>query len=49
MKMTIKRKPSELGPVTFVTEYIHYRTRKVMKAQDYGYKAWPLGGSRKKR
>lgn len=26
----------------FVTWYVHYRTGKVMRACDYGYKAWPF-------
>jgi hypothetical protein len=26
----------------FLTEYTHYRTKKVMRAKDYGYKAWPI-------
>jgi hypothetical protein len=29
--------------VRFVTEYWHYRTKKLMRAKDYGYKAWPFG------
>jgi hypothetical protein len=37
------------GEPPFVTEYVHYRTRKLMKASDYGYKAWPFGNRRKKR
>jgi hypothetical protein len=27
----------------FVTEFKHYLTGKVMKASDYGYRAWPFG------
>jgi hypothetical protein len=26
----------------FKTEYIHYRTGKLMRAKDYGWKAWPF-------
>lgn len=37
------------GESGFVTEYVHYRTRKLMKAKDYGYKAWPFGNRPKKR
>lgn len=29
----------------FVTEYRHYRTGKLMRAADFGYKAWPFGPS----
>lgn len=24
----------------FCTEYVHYRTKKLMRASDYGHKAW---------
>jgi hypothetical protein len=27
----------------FVTAYIHYLTGKLMRASDYGYRAWPFG------
>lgn len=27
----------------FVKWYRHYRTGKIMVAEDYGYKAWPFG------
>lgn len=30
------------GDTAWVTEYTHYRTGKVMRASDYGYKAWPI-------
>jgi hypothetical protein len=40
-----KGKPPVEG---FVTEYIHWRSKKVMKASDYGYKAWPLGPKKRK-
>lgn len=33
----------------FVTEYRHYRTGKLMRAKDYGYKAWPFGNNGKKK
>lgn len=29
--------------VSFCTSYRHYRTGKVMKASEYGYKAWHFG------
>jgi hypothetical protein len=38
-----KKKNKPNGPVRFVTEYRHYRTGKLMRARDYGYKAWPFG------
>ncbi|HEY0323270.1 MAG TPA: hypothetical protein VGC66_20100 [Pyrinomonadaceae bacterium] len=44
-KQPLKRE-GELG---FVTEYVHYRTGKLMRARDYGYKAWPFGNRNKKR
>jgi len=33
------------GPPTggFVTEFRHHRTGKLMKASDYGHRAWPIG------
>jgi hypothetical protein len=31
------------GDPPFVTEYVHYRTKKLMRAVDYGYRAWPFG------
>jgi hypothetical protein len=27
----------------YVSEYVHYRTGKLMVAKAYGYKAWPFG------
>jgi hypothetical protein len=33
---------------TWCKQYIHYRTGKLMIASDYGYKAWPFGGKKKK-
>ena len=44
-KQPLKRE----GEPAFVTEYVHYRTRKLMRARDYGYKAWPFGNRRQKR
>ena len=44
-KQPLKRE----GEPGFVTEYVHYRTRKLMRARDYGYKAWPFGNRQKKR
>jgi|GEM_PF-5639988 hypothetical protein len=32
----------------YVTVYRHYRTGKLMIAKDYGYKAWPFGGKKRK-
>ena len=32
----------------FVTEYRHYRTGKLMRVSDYGYKAWPFAPAKKK-
>lgn len=39
------RKPADSAEkgTLFVTEYVHYRTGKLMRAKDYGYKAWPFG------
>ena len=31
------------GDDGYVKWYTHYRTGKLMKASDYGYKAWPFG------
>ena len=31
----------------FVTEYVHYRTGKLMVARAYGYNAWPFGYGRR--
>ena len=32
----------------FVTEFRHYLTGKLMRARDYGYKAWPIPARKKK-
>ena len=44
-------KPKTIDPqkkgIRFVTEYVHYQTGKLMRARDYGYKAWPFGKGRK--
>ncbi len=42
------KKGNDPAKVRFVTEYINKRTGKLMRAADYGYKAWPFGGGRKK-
>ena len=39
------RKPGRNG-IRFVTEFKHWRTGKIMRAADYGHKAWPLGKRR---
>jgi hypothetical protein len=50
MNKEVKGKPPvNDGNHGFVTEYTHYRTRKRMRARDYGYKAWPFGPGGKKR
>jgi hypothetical protein len=41
-----KSKPGN-GTVRFVTEYVHWRSKKLMRASDYGYRAWPFGKGRK--
>ena len=33
--------------VHFVKSYVNKHTKKVMRPEDYGYKAWPFGGKRK--
>lgn len=43
---TRKTPKSKSQPSGYCTEYVHYRTRKLMRAKDYGYKAWPFGGGR---
>jgi hypothetical protein len=48
MNNIVPRKPQPETFTLFVTEYVHYRTGKVMKAKDYGYEAWPLRIRRKK-
>lgn len=42
-KPTIHRPPGRGQQPGFVTWYRHYRTGKIMRAEDYGYKAWPFG------
>lgn len=32
----------------FVTEFKHWRSGKIMRAVDYGFRAWPFGPSSKK-
>ena len=34
-------------PVKYVTEFRHYRTGKIMRAKDYGLKAWPIRSKKK--
>lgn len=34
-------------PGRFVSEFKHYKTGKLMRAKDYGYKAWPIRSSKK--
>ena len=42
-KKTSGKKPKRQGGgLRFVTEFRHYRTGKLMRARDYGYRAWPL-------
>lgn len=43
-----KQRKQKGGQVRFVTEYVHRWTKKVMRARDYGYKAWPFGHGKKK-
>ncbi len=37
-----KTTPNGAYKLVFCTEYTHYRTHKLMRAKDYGYKAWPF-------
>lgn len=38
------RAPQQARPgVRYCTVYVHYLTGKIMRASDYGYKAWPFG------
>ena len=39
--------PKEKMQEIFCTKYIHYRTKKLMIASDYGYKAWHFLSKRK--
>lgn len=39
--------PDKQSDKGFVTTYTHYRTKKLMRASDYGYRAWPFGGGKK--
>jgi hypothetical protein len=42
------KKPTRKGePCSFVTVFRHYRTGKLMRAKDYGLKAWPIPRKRK--
>jgi hypothetical protein len=49
--MSSKRKKGKSGPPTggFVTVYRNRYTGRVMKASDYGYKAWPFGPKKKRK
>jgi len=49
-KSPLASKPAQPAgePGGFVTEYRHYRSKKLMRARDYGYKAWPFGNNKKK-
>lgn len=42
-KQSADKKPQNI----FCTEYIHYRTGKLMRAADYGYEAWYFGPRKK--
>jgi phenylalanyl-tRNA synthetase beta subunit len=48
--VTRKPRPPQhrLAGIHFVTEYVHYRTGKRMRAVDYGYHAWPFGRRKNK-
>lgn len=39
MSTAAKARKSKL---VFCTSYKHWRTGKIMRASDYGYKAWPF-------
>lgn len=41
--MRIRQTPRRRGRKGFCTQYRHYWTGKLMRASDYGYKAWPFG------
>lgn len=45
-KVKVPVKGAKKPGIRFVTEYVHYRTKKLMKAEEYGYRAWPLGKGR---
>jgi hypothetical protein len=47
--MSKSKKPRKGGPPTngFVTEYVN-RAGRLMRASDYGYKAWPFGPRKRK-
>lgn len=43
MAKKTSRKGGSASGSGYVTVYRHYRTGKLMRAKDYGYKAWPFG------
>ena len=48
--MQAKKRPVKGKPPTegFCSEYVNPRTGKVMRAADYGYKAWKFGPRKSK-
>ena len=44
-----KKDKPDAGGIRFITEFVHWRTKKLMRASDYGYRAWPFGSGSKKR
>jgi hypothetical protein len=46
--MIHKRRKKKGDGLRFVTVFRHYRTRKLMYAKDYGFKAWPFAAAKTK-
>jgi hypothetical protein len=44
----VRRRAKKSESLRFVTEFRHYRTGKLMRAKDYGHKAWPIPAGKKK-
>ena len=42
-------KPESEPRVVFVKEFRHWRSGKIIRAEDYGYKAFPIAGNGKKK
>lgn len=42
MDKTKKQQSPESLPVAFVTEFRHWRSGKMIRAADYGHKAFPI-------
>lgn len=50
-KNSPKKKAGRGGPPTrgYVTQFVHWRSGKLIRASDYGHKAFKIGGATRKK